>query len=80
VKARFAAWLHTKGTIGIAMADLKDLFEEHFPDRDAAAQRHGWPPETCEMPLTYDPSRRMLMPTLSSCAPSSPRIFARQIA
>jgi SAM-dependent methyltransferase len=65
VKARFAAWLHTKGTIGIAMADLKDLFEEHFPDRDAAAQRHGWPPETCEMPLTYDPSRRMLMPTLS---------------
>jgi hypothetical protein len=64
-RARFAAWRHERGTEGISVQDLKDLFKHHVPDPDEAVRRYGWNRGPSDIPTTVGNERRFVFPTLA---------------
>jgi hypothetical protein len=64
-RARFAAWRHDRGTEGISVQDLKDLFKSYVPDPDEAVRRYGWNRGPSDIPTTEGNERRFVFPTLA---------------
>jgi SAM-dependent methyltransferase len=64
-KMRFIAWRHDRGTEGISVQELKDLFKRYVPDPDEAVRRYGWQRGPSDIPTTEGNERRFVFPTLA---------------